>query len=288
LQDNKSEEQRQINKQLSDISNRTGIPLVAVTDVFYEYPEAMSNISRITNRCNAFVAEELFECPPEDDLPEGFTTSVEYLLHLVMRGLEEKCPGKVNSYISQAVQELGTIKYFNYMDYFLIIADIIGWAREHDIPVDPKQGSDTASLINYALGITGIDLLNSVKYEPAAIEEGADVINYSDINIPNIDVYFSAADKNRILKYVIEKYGKNRVARISTRSIGEDGKKNIGLHPTGLVISRDKLDDYVPLYRDSQTGVIATQYSMPELEKRGLLIMNFPGLNILEQEGFNV
>jgi len=119
--------------------------------------------------------KQIIECL-DSDLTDGFTSLTKHLHNLMMQGLEEKYPGRVNSVMSQAEHELKIIKYLNYMDYFLIIADIIGWAKEHDIP----------------------------------------------------------------------------------------------------------------LCRDPQTGIIATQYSMSELEKRGLLIMNFPDLKILEQEGFNV
>ena len=227
---------------------------------------------------------------PEFDIPGSFATSAEYLHHLVMQGLEKQYPNNTNTAIMQAEHELEIINRLGFTDYFLIVADAVNWAREHDIPVGPGRGTAPASLAVYALGITGIDPLKyGLIFERFA--------NLEHPAIPDIDVDFSADGRERVINYLIEKYGKSRVGLIALYS-----KYRYSYHSAGVVISKKNLDEYGPVYYDPETGMPVTQHDLdnftdyydPEtgkhlrihctfnLEKHGLTRFDFLGLKTLD------
>jgi len=209
---------------------------------------------------------------PDFELPNGFDSSDEYLRHLVMLGLEKKYPDKVNTVIKQAEHELEIIKQLGYTDYFLIIADIIAWARKQGIPVGSGRGSAPSSLIAYALDITSID---PFKYD-LVFER---FVNLEYPAIPDIDTDFSAIFRDEVVNYVVEKYGKNRVGQISVYS--NDAKESC-IHATGIVISKKNLDEYGDVYLNQKNDILVTKYSTDELEKHGLVKIDFLGLKTLD------
>jgi DNA polymerase-3 subunit alpha len=213
--------------------------------------------------------------PPRFDLPKGFTAP-EYIRCLVLRGLEKRYPENINTVITQAEHELEIITRLGFTDYFLIINDIITWAREHDIPVGPGRGATPSSLTAYALGITGIDPL---KY--GLVFER--FINPARPAMPGISLDFSVEGRDRVVAYVIEKYGINRVGRIAVYGRGKNGEPvPAGLHSAGLVISGNDLEKGAPLYHDPKTGVPVIPYRIFELEAHGLVKFDFMTLKTLD------
>jgi DNA polymerase-3 subunit alpha len=212
---------------------------------------------------------------PDFDIPKDFTTSDEYLHHLVILGLENHYSDKVNTVKAQAEHELGIIKQLGFTDYFLIVADIINWARKHDIPISPGRGQAPSSLVIYALGITSID---PIKY--GLVFERFANLEYP--TIPDIDVDFSIDGREKVINYVIEKYGIDHVGRIAINGNGEDNTKHSGLHAAGLIISRENLNSYVPVNNDSETGLSVVKCDMDELTIHGLIRFDFLGLETLD------
>jgi len=210
------------------------------------------------------------------DIPDRFITSDEYLHYLVMQGLERKYPNNVSKVTKQAEYELVIIKKLEYTDYFLIISDIVAWAQEHDIIMSSGRGSSPASLVAYALGITNID---PIKF--GLIFECFANLEYPAI--PDIDIDFSFDGREKVINYVSQKYGKNRVGLVSIYSVLKDGRKFFGTHAAGLVISKNNLDNYGEVYNDPETNMLITKLDSDALKNHRLIRFDFLGLKILDE-----
>ena len=105
--------------------------------------------------------------------------------------------------------ELEIINKMGYVDYYLIVADFVNFAKRNDIPVGPGRGSGAASLAAYCIGITGID---PIKYN-LFFER---FLNPERVSMPDFDIDFCYRQRQRVIDYVIEKYGKDRVSQIVT------------------------------------------------------------------------
>src|SRR5690349_17383640 len=105
--------------------------------------------------------------------------------------------------------EADTIVQMGFAGYFLIVADFIKWARENDVPVGPGRGSGAGSLVAYSLGITDIDPL---KYD-LLFER---FLNPERVSMPDFDVDFCMDGRDRVIEYVAQKYGRERVSQIIT------------------------------------------------------------------------
>src|SRR5437762_8458801 len=125
--------------------------------------------------------------------------------------------------------------------YFLIVADFIGWAREHGVPVGPGRGSGAGSLVAYSLRITDLDPL---KYD-LLFER---FLNPERVSMPDFDIDFCMEGRDRVIDYVAEKYGRSSVAQIITygtmaaRAVLRDVGRVLGF-PYGFV---DKLAKLIP------------------------------------------
>jgi DNA polymerase-3 subunit alpha len=254
LQDHGIPAQKMVNARLLQMSKETGIELVCTNDVHYTYaedweahdillciqtgkkvadedrmryeggqyylkseeemrnlfpyiPQALENTHAIAQRCNVeivFGEKKL----PKYDVPDGMT-SWEYLNKLCREGLEERY-NPITEAIEQRLEyELTTIKNMGYVDYFLIVWDFINYAKEHDIMVGPGRGSAAGSIVSYCLKITDIDPL---KYN-LLFER---FLNPERVSMPDIDVDFCYERRQEVIDYVVEKYGKDRVAQIVT------------------------------------------------------------------------
>lgn len=235
--------------------------------------------------------------------------------------------------------ELGVILQMGFSSYFLIVWDFIKYARDRDIPVGPGRGSAVGSVVSYCLKITDLD---PIKF--GLIFER--FLNPERISMPDIDTDFCVERRDEVIKYVIEKYGKDRVAQIVTfgtmaaRAAVRDAGRALGValpdvdrvaklipsgpggltiekaldqipelgvlynndpllrklldtaksieglarhastHAAGVVISKNPLTDHVPLVRIGD-GDVNTQYEMGDVERIGLLKMDFLGLRNL-------
>src|SRR3990172_5412244 len=177
-------------------------------ELFKAYPKAIENTLRIAEECNLeleFGKSHL----PHFPLPRGFESLENYLEYTARIGLTHRY-GKVTPALEERLNyELKVIKQMGYAGYFLIVKDFIDYAKSQNIPVGPGRGSAAGSLVSYSLGITNID---PIKY--GLIFER--FLNPERISMPDIDIDFSDWGRDKVIRYVIQKYGKENVAQIIT------------------------------------------------------------------------
>ena len=171
-------------------------------------PDAIENTTKIADRCNVDFDFETRHLP-KFDVPNG-RDAFEYLSALCNRGMAERYGSPVAPELQERLDyELGVIKSMGFTDYFLIVSDFISYAREHDVPVGPGRGSAAGSIVSYALGITSID---PIKY--GLIFER--FLNPERVSMPDIDIDFAPEGRQKVIEYVVSKYGAQNVAQIVT------------------------------------------------------------------------
>ena len=190
-------------------------------ELFSDLPEACDNTLIIAQRC-AWHVEKIDPILPPFDCGEG-RTEVDELRHRSFDGLQARLEKYVYSpdmseedkkkiaepYNARLEYELGIIIQMGFPGYFLIVADFIQWAKEHDIPVGPGRGSGAGSLVAYALLITDLDPLRfSLLFER--------FLNPERVSMPDFDVDFCQDRRGEVIEYVQHKYGYDRVAQIIT------------------------------------------------------------------------
>jgi len=192
-------------------------------ELFPEYPDAYENTNVIAERCNTSIkldstsTERYPEFAPEDG-----STREEYLRKICYEGLAERY-GKERAENDQELRarldyELGIINQLRFPSYFLITADFINWAKDHDIPVGPGRGSAAGSLVAYVMKITNID-----PYAFNLIFER--FLNPERVSPPDIDIDFCQTRRPEVIEYVRQKYGERAVTHIIT--YGTMGAKSV-------------------------------------------------------------
>lgn len=176
--------------------------------LFADIPEVVKNTMEIADKVKEYKLNKE-AIMPDFPLPEGFTDANEYLRHLSYAGARRRY-GDISTEIKENLDyELGVIKRMGYPGYFLIVQDFINNARSMDISVGPGRGSAAGSVVAYCTGITNID---PIKYN-LLFER---FLNPDRISMPDIDIDFDEEGREEILKWVVEKYGKQKVAQIIT------------------------------------------------------------------------
>ncbi|MEL7115020.1 MAG: DNA polymerase III subunit alpha [Pseudomonadota bacterium] len=176
--------------------------------LFADLPEAVENTIEIARRC-AFQASKR-----DPILPRFAEDEIEELRRQAREGLEARLAAiphaaSVDAYQNRLDFELGIIEGMGFPGYFLIVADFIKWAKEHDIPVGPGRGSGAGSLVAYALTITDLDPLRyGLLFER--------FLNPERVSMPDFDIDFCMDRREEVIQYVQEKYGHDRVAQIIT------------------------------------------------------------------------
>jgi DNA polymerase-3 subunit alpha len=181
-------------------------------DLFADLPAACNNTVVIADRVDIDLETTGFLIP-EYPVPAGRGSPEEYLRRLALAGLRKRYgvdrvsaePGlreRLNF-------ELSIIEKMGFSSYFLIVWDFIRFARDNDIPVGPGRGSAVGSIVSYSLGITAIDPLRFGLYFER-------FLNPDRISMPDIDTDFCIDGRERVIRYVSEKYGADRVAGIVT------------------------------------------------------------------------
>jgi DNA polymerase-3 subunit alpha len=247
-------EQARINPQLAKLAEQTGLPLVATGDVHYlnhadakaheallciqsgdslknpgrwkfdtdqfyfkspaemandfaDHPEALRTTLEIAERLNVEI--QLGEIRlPSYPTPEG-RDAFDYLVELCEKGLQKRY-GQVTPELNDRLRfELKTIKEMGFADYFLIVWDFVRFARQNGIQVGPGRGSAAGSLAAYSLEITDVD---PMRYD-LLFER---FLNPGRKSMPDMDIDFAVAGRDRVINYVAEKYGRDRVAQIIT------------------------------------------------------------------------
>ncbi len=174
---------------------------------FKSIPEAISNTQEIADKCNVdFCFTNRFL--PRFTLDEG-VDSAKYLNDLCFEGLKNRYESPSEEAVSRLEYELNVINTMGFTDYFLIVWDVIKFARDNDIPVGPGRGSAAGSLVSYCLKITDVD---PIKY--SLIFER--FLNSERISMPDIDMDFCYERRQEVIDYVTKKYGEDHVAQIIT------------------------------------------------------------------------
>ncbi len=216
-----------------------------MAELFRDIPEALANSVEIAKRCN--LQMELGKVfLPEFQLPHG-TTADAYLRAQVQAGLRARLPDLERAqsdaarYTERLDHELDVICDMGFEGYFLIVADFIDWARTNAIPVGPGRGSGAGSLVAYVLGITDLDPIeHELLFER--------FLNPERVSMPDFDIDFCIEGRDRVIEYVAQRYGTDRVSQIITfgtmaaRAVVRDVGRVLGM-PYGYV---DRIAKLIP------------------------------------------
>ncbi|MBU1083387.1 DNA polymerase III subunit alpha [Patescibacteria group bacterium] len=180
-----------------------------IAEAFADTPEVIANTQKVADKCNVELELDKIILP-SFDLPDGETGHKDYLRKLVDSGVKEYFGDQPSKEVLERIEyELGVIHQMQYETYFLVVADLVGWAKAHGVLVGPGRGSGAASLVSYVLKITDI---NPLDYD--LIFER--FLNPSRISMPDFDIDFADDRRGEVINYVVEKYGKDRVSQIVT------------------------------------------------------------------------
>jgi len=310
-----------------------------ILEAFKDYPEAVANTMLVAERCDVHIAFDQILIP-QYGAPEGYGSESEYLRALCEEGLAARYGDAPSPEVLERLEmELGVIDAMGFPPYFLIVWDFVSFAKRSGIPVGPGRGSAAGSIVSYLLGITDLDpLAYDLLFER--------FLNPARISMPDIDIDFSVDGREKVIEYVADKYGRDRVAQIATfgtikarqavrdaarvmdvpyavadriaklipegpkvtlddcmrekqdlrmeceadetvRKVVEMARPLEGLirqdsiHAAGVVISDRPLTEYLPLMQKGAAEVV-TQVPMGDVEKLGLLKMDFLGLRNLD------
>jgi DNA polymerase III subunit alpha len=175
--------------------------------LFAEIPEACDNTLRIAERCDvSFESQDLL---PRFPVADGWTEEL-WLRTEVYRGLQKRYPrGIPRQHRERAEYELGVITSMGFISYFLVVSDLIAWAKSQGIRVGPGRGSAAGSLCCFALGITDIDpLAHDLMFER--------FLNPERVSMPDIDIDFDDRRRGEVIEYVAQRWGTDHVAQIAT------------------------------------------------------------------------
>ncbi|MGH7353168.1 MAG: DNA polymerase III subunit alpha [Candidatus Rokuibacteriota bacterium] len=218
--------------------------------VFAEIPEACRNTLAVAERCNLTLEFSQFHLP-RYVAPEGHTLE-SYLEHQAREGLRRRYgTTPPDAAETRLAHELAVIEKMGFAGYFLVVWDFIHFARQQGIAVGPGRGSSAGSLVAYCLGITNIDPLRyGLLFER--------FLNPERVSMPDMDIDFADDRRDEVIRYVADKYGRDRVAHIIT--FGTLGAK-AAIRDVGRVLGM----------------------TYPEVDRIAKLVPNFP-LNITLDE----
>ncbi|MCK6423644.1 MAG: DNA polymerase III subunit alpha [Burkholderiaceae bacterium] len=258
-----------------------------MAELFADIPSALANTLEIARRCSLTLVLGKPQLPnfPTPDLPDGTKMPMEtYFRQLSFEGLEQrlqllfpdaaKRDAQRPRYVERLEFELGTIIKMGFPGYFLIVSDFIRWAKANGCPVGPGRGSGAGSLVAYALSITDLDPLQyNLLFER--------FLNPERVSMPDFDIDFCQGNRDRVIDYVKERYGRPAVSQIATfgtmaakaalRDIGRvlgmgyghvDSIAKLIPAPPGKTVTLAKVPD------EPDGGVIYARKEAPELEER--------------------
>jgi len=192
-----------------------------MAELFQDIPEAIDNTVEIARRCNldlqlgqSFLPE--FPVPGKQSPDDFLKSESERGLQLFLdkrnsktEAAKEQANIVAGPYQKRLAEELAVICDMGFSGYFLIVADFIRWAKEQRIPVGPGRGSGAGSLVAYVLGITDLDPLEfDLLFER--------FLNPERVSMPDFDIDFCMEGRDRVIEYVAETYGRDKVSQIIT------------------------------------------------------------------------
>ena len=216
-----------------------------MAEAFAQWPEAIASTIEIAERCNVELELDR-QLIPAYPVPDG-ETDRSYLRALVEKGLRERYGDPPPAATLERMEsELEVIDRMGFNAYFLIVWDFVDFAKRNGIAVGPGRGSAAGSIVAYSLQITDVDpLAYDLLFER--------FLNPERVSMPDIDIDFSVRGRERVLRYVVEKYGRESVAQIITfgkmapRQATRDAARVLG-HDYGV---GDRLAKLIP---DPQQG----------------------------------
>lgn len=255
--------------------------------LFADLPSAVANTELIAQRCNLKLTLGKPQLPnfPTPLLADGTRMPMEdYFRQLSHEGLNERMvhlyPDEAEReqqrprYVERLDFEISTILKMGFPGYFLIVADFINWAKNNGCPVGPGRGSGAGSLVAYALKITDLDPLRyNLLFER--------FLNPERVSMPDFDIDFCQANRDRVIDYVKDKYGREAVSQIATfgtmaakaalRDVGRvlgmgyghvDSIAKLIPAPPGKTVTLKRPGD------NPDSGVIYARKEAPEIEQR--------------------
>ncbi|MES2786861.1 MAG: DNA polymerase III subunit alpha, partial [Pseudomonadota bacterium] len=192
-------------------------PHAVMEQLFADVPSALANTLEIAKRCNLVLQLGKAHLP-DYPTPNGMPID-EYFRYLSHEGLKERMlslypdearrASEMPRYVTRLDFEIETILKMGFPGYFLIVGDFINWAKNNGCPVGPGRGSGAGSLVAYSLRITDLDPLEyNLLFER--------FLNPERVSMPDFDIDFCQGNRDRVIDYVKDKYGKEAVSQIAT------------------------------------------------------------------------
>lgn len=177
-------------------------------DLFSKYPEAIINTLEVADKVETYDLDREVLLPAFN-LPEGFDNQDDYLRHITYEGAARRYEHLTDEIRDRLDYELQVISGMGFAGYFLIVQDFISAARDMNVSVGPGRGSAAGSAVAYCTGITDIDPIRfKLLFER--------FLNPERVSMPDIDIDFDEDGRDDVLRWVVNKYGKERVAQIIT------------------------------------------------------------------------
>ena len=210
-----------------------------MAELFNDLPEALENSVEIARRCSFDLALGEIHMP-QFEVPDGATAEA-LLREKAAAGLVARLSDAGEVYQERLETELAVICRMGFEGYFLIVADFIAWARDNAIPVGPGRGSGAGSLVAWVLGITDLDPIeHELLFER--------FLNPERVSMPDFDIDFCIEGRDRVIDYVSQRYGRDKVSQIITygtlaaKAVVRDVGRVLG-HPYGYV---DRIAKLIP------------------------------------------
>jgi len=228
---------------------------------FADLPEAVASTLEVADMCDLKLHLGATLLPPFD-VPDGLPPD-QYLATLVEEGLKWRYGMVFPSAVKErADNELAVIKATGYASYFLIVWDFYNYARKHEIVVGPGRGSAAGSLVSYCLGITNLDpLQHGLIFER--------FLNIDRVSMPDIDCDFSVEGREKVIKYVSEKYGSDRVAQIITFTTmaSKAAIRDVGRVLEVPLRDTDRLAKLIPVWQGRSKSLEDAVKEVPEFRE---------------------
>ncbi|HUY74659.1 MAG TPA: DNA polymerase III subunit alpha [Candidatus Dormibacteraeota bacterium] len=227
---------------------------------FADLPDALASTLDVADMVDLKIKLGETQLPPFD-VPDGMTPDI-YLGKLVEDGMRWRFGTPDASVTERAASELDVIRQTGYASYFLIVWDFYNFARKSGIAVGPGRGSAAGSLVSYCLGITNLDPL-----EHGLIFER--FLNIDRVSMPDIDCDFSVEGRERVIRYVSQKYGADRVAQIVTFTTmaSKAAIRDVGRVLEVPLRDTDRLAKLVPVWQGRSKSLEDAIKEVPEFRE---------------------
>ncbi|MBM3315499.1 DNA polymerase III subunit alpha, partial [candidate division WOR-3 bacterium] len=178
--------------------------------VFADMPEAVARTREVADRCNLLLDFQHIKFQlPEYRAPEGFADAFAYLRQIAQAGMQRRYGRATPALEERLGHELEVIRRMGFPGYFLVVKEIVDFARSQGIPVGPGRGSAAGCMVLYCLGITDIDpLRHGLLFERFLTTER--------VTLPDVDIDFSDTRRQEVIDFVRQRYGSDSVAQIIT------------------------------------------------------------------------